>query len=244
MTYILIHGSWHNGQVWRKVEPLLQMGGSAVYAPSLSGMSSIQQPATPDIGLYTHIRDIVRLIKEANLQDVILVGHSYGGFVISGVAELMPERVAQLVYLDAFVPQDNHSLFDYLPSQAVEHMRSVLVDAAGKSQAEGATAVWLIPPSDPADYGVIDPADVAWLRDEMVYTPIATFEEKLRVQNTAVSTIPAAYIRCTGYDFFDEHMNRAEELNWTVFQMQTGHDAMVNEPGQLVEILLTITEEI
>ncbi len=244
MTFILIHGSWHNGQVWRKVETLLQEGGLAVYVPSLSGMSSIHQPATADMGLHTHIQDIVRLIQEEKLQDVVLVGHSYGGFVISGVAELMPERIANLVYLDAFVPEDDRSLFDYLPLQAAEHMRSVLVDGEGKNQDEGATAVWLIPPSDPADYGVTDPADIAWLRDEMVYTSIATFEEKLRVQNAAVSAIPSAYIRCTGYDFFDEHMSRAEELNWDVFQMQTGHDAMVNEPEQLVEKLLTITEKL
>ncbi|MFQ5435273.1 MAG: alpha/beta fold hydrolase, partial [Anaerolineae bacterium] len=111
MIFILVHGSWHTGDAWHKVEKILIAHGAEVYAPTLSGMASMENSGGPHVGLTTHIDDIVRLIEKEDLSHVILVGHSYSGLVITGVADRLPERVSQLVYLDAFIPENNQSLF-------------------------------------------------------------------------------------------------------------------------------------
>ena len=159
--FVLGHGSWHTGFVWFKTEQALrQRGVTSVYAPSLSGMATIDKPADKPVSLHTHINDVIRLIVETNLNHVVLVGHRYGGFVIAGVAEAMPERIAHLVFLDVFITEHGQSLSDLVPPQAVAHCRSVLVDERLRTRQAGAEQVWLIPPSEPQDYGVSDPRDI------------------------------------------------------------------------------------
>lgn len=240
MTFLLIHGSWHNGSVWHKVEARLKRAGRAVYAPTLTGFESIHIPASKDIGLYTHIHDIVQLIAREDITDAILVGHSYSGLVITGVAEVAPERVRKLVYLDAFIPEDNQSLFDLLGSETEARMRVTLTDAAGRTQADGASDVWLWPPGDPQAYGVTDPADVTWLKERMVHTPVLTFEERVRVGNPIARMIPRYFIRCTEFAFLEAHERQAQSLGWPVFRVRTGHDAMMTTPDELTSILLQI----
>ena len=113
---VLVHGSWHNGTAWRELQAVLDGKDVVSYAPTLTGFDSLATPAGPDIGLHTHIRDIIGLIQSRSLDDVILVGHSYAGLVIAGVAEEIPDKVAALVFLDAFIPDDKQSLFDILGS--------------------------------------------------------------------------------------------------------------------------------
>ena len=106
VNYILVHGGWHGAWCWDKVVPLLQAAGQMAYAPTLTGLGEKTALLTPEVGLDTHIQDVVDLIKTKNLQQVILVGHSYSGMVITGVAYRIPDRIAQLVYLDAATPRD------------------------------------------------------------------------------------------------------------------------------------------
>lgn len=241
MIFILIHGSWHNGSAWYKVENLLKQQGATVYTPTLTGMESFQHPASKDIGLTVHIQQIVRLVQEKQLENVILFGHSYGGFILTGVAELIPDKISKLVYLDAFIPDDNQSLFDLMSQETIDGMRASLVNAEGKGKQEGAEEVWLLPPGEPQGYGVVDPEDVAWLKPRMVYTPVLTFEERVTVKNPDARAIAKYFIRCTEFEFLASEEQKARKAGWPMFSIETGHDAMIIQPEALTDILLQIT---
>ena len=240
MIFILIHGSWHNGSAWYKVEHLLKQQGVTVYAPTLTGMESLQHPGGKDVSLTIHIQDIARLIQENALENVILVGHSYSGFVLTGVAERMPDKISKLIYIDAFIPEDNQSLFDLMSQETINGMRSSLVNAEGKEKQDGAEEVWLIPPGEPQAYGVVASEDVNWLREHMVYTPVLTFEERVAVKNPAAQTIARYFIRCTEFEFLAPYEQKARQAGWPVFQIESGHDAMIIKPEELTDILLQI----
>ncbi|MEP7285683.1 MAG: alpha/beta hydrolase [Chloroflexota bacterium] len=240
--FMLIHGSWHNGTVWRKVQHLLDGKSVVSYAPTLTGFESFSSPAAPTIGLHTHIQDIVQLIQDRALDQVILVGHSYGGMILSGVADLIPAQIAQLVYLDAFIPDSNQSLFDIMGVEQSAQMRKALVNAEGRSLKDGAESVWLLPPGNPQDYGVSDSNDVAWLQTEMPYTPVLTFEEGVMLGNPAALATPKYFIRCTAFDYLAAQEQKAIAANWKTYQLPTGHDAMVTMPEALVDILLEIAQ--
>jgi pimeloyl-ACP methyl ester carboxylesterase len=137
-TFVLVHGAWHGGWCWQKVIPFLEAVGHEVYAPTLTGLAERATELSPDVGLETHIQDIVSLLVEKHLQGVILVGHSYGGMVITGVVDAVPERIAHLVYLDTFVPRDGESMAGvvpflgiYLRKQAWAHGDGWRVDSRG-----------------------------------------------------------------------------------------------------------------
>ncbi len=243
MTYILIHGSWHTGEGWYKVEKILAEQGRVVFTPTLSGMESKENPGGPEVGLTTHINDVIRLIKTNDLTEVILVGHSYSGLVITGVADQLPERVSQLVYLDAFIPDNDQSLFDMMGPESAEGMQAGLVNAAGQSKADGATEVWLLPPGDARFYlgDDADEAEVAWLQTRLVYKPVLTFEEKLHLeQPSAVQATPSAFIRCTRFPYLAAQADKARALGWPVFEVESGHDAMLTAPEAVSEVLLQI----
>ena len=114
-TFLLVHGAWHGGWCWQKVIPFLEAAGHEVYAPTLTGLAERASELSPDVGLDTHIQDIVGLLEEKNLHGVTLVGHSYGGMVITGVVDQVPERIAHLVYLDTFVSRDGESMANISP---------------------------------------------------------------------------------------------------------------------------------
>jgi pimeloyl-ACP methyl ester carboxylesterase len=243
MALVLIHGSWHNGAVWQKVEHLLTPSGMTVYAPTLSGFTSRHTPAGKDVGLALHIHDMVTLIQNQHLSRVVLVGHSYGGMVITGVAEQVPERLAALVYLDAFIPADGQSLADLQTPETVAHWQAALVDAQGRSRADGVTDGWLLPPSTPQDYGVTAPVDVAWLSEQMVYTPMLTFTEGVRVTNPQARAIPRYFIRCSAFPYLNAEQRKAEAAGWPIYGLPAGHDAMVTHPAAVAGILTQILDD-
>lgn len=119
-------------------------------------------------------------------------------------------------------------------------MREGLVNAEGKTKAEGATQVWLLPPGKPQDYGVMELAEVEWLQERMVYTPVLTFEEKVRLGNPQAQSISRYFIRCTGFSFLEPYEQKAISLGWPVFRINTGHDAMLTKPDELAAILQEI----
>ncbi len=114
-TFVLVHGGWAGSVVWRQLAPRLRKAGHEVYAPTLTGIGARKHLLNREIDLDTHIQDVIGVIDDADLSDIVLVGHSYGGMVISGVADRVPEKVASLVYLDAFVPENGQSNFSMLP---------------------------------------------------------------------------------------------------------------------------------
>jgi pimeloyl-ACP methyl ester carboxylesterase len=238
-TFLLVHGAWHSGRSWERVVPLLESAGHRVFAPSLTGHGDKAHLLSPEVGLDTHVDDIVALITEEDLHDVVLVGHSYAGLVISSVANRMPDRIGQLVYLDAMVPQDGETAIDVQP------MSQNLIDLAAKSGTG-----WRIPPLPPLPppiglFGVTDPADVAWLSAMLSDQSARCLQQPVRLDNPAANAIPRTHIHCVGAA--PEGITRrpvpATQPNGSpaqVWDLPTGHDCMITMPVELSELLLKL----
>ena len=238
-TFVLVHGAWHGGWCWEKVVPLLEAAGHAVYAPTLTGLAERAAELSPDVGLDTHIQDVTALLQEKNLYGVILVGHSYGGMVITGVVDAVPERIAHLVYLDTFVPRDGESMADISP----------IVIRLLRKQAQAHGDGWRVDPQ--GTYGVTTEPDLSWVRRSVTPQPLKTLEQPLHLKNPAiVSAKPRTHIECTGGGFFFSLMqhiadvaiprSHPREAGWRLRRLPTGHDAMITMPRELANLLLEV----
>ncbi|ANS63476.1 putative hydrolase or acyltransferase of alpha/beta superfamily [Streptomyces lincolnensis] len=238
-TYLLVHGAWHSGQCWERVVPLLASAGHRVVAPSLTGYGDKAHLLGRDVGLDTHADDIVDLIDAEDLTEVILVGHSYAGLVISATANRVPDRIAHLVHLDAMVPEDGESAADVMP------VTQDLIDLAERSESG-----WRVPPlpelPPPSGlFGVTDPADIAWLRSMLSDHPVRCLRQPVRLGNPAVRTIPRTHIHCVlgRPDGFARRPVPALQPNGApaqVWELPTGHDCMITMPAELTELLLRL----
>jgi pimeloyl-ACP methyl ester carboxylesterase len=236
-TYLLVHGAWHTGEAWSRVVPLLESAGHRVLTPTLTGYGDTAHLLTPEVGLETHVDDVVRLIVEEDLTDVVLVGHSYAGLVISSAANRVPERIAHLVYLDAMVPEDGETAADVIP------MSHHMIDAALASESG-----WRVPPlpESPAGlFGVSDPADIAWVRSMLSDQSVLCLRQPARLDNPATAAIPRTHIHCTvGVpEGIDRRPVPGIQPNGTpsqVWELATGHDCMVTMPAELTELLVKI----
>jgi pimeloyl-ACP methyl ester carboxylesterase len=216
---VLVHGGWGGGWEWREVDRLLSTEGHDVSRVTLTGLGERAHLFSPSVNLDTHVEDVVRHLEFEDLNDVVLVGHSYGGMVVTGVADRVPERIARMVYVDAFLPREGESLFDLLPEGFVTGVRSSAVDGR-------------VPP--PGD----DPGYPSWYLERVVEHPLAAFEQPLRLEGRG-NDIPAVYIRCTESDVpLESAVTRAAAAGWTMRELATRHDAQVFDPHGLVELLV------
>jgi pimeloyl-ACP methyl ester carboxylesterase len=230
-TFVLVHGAWHGGWCWQRVSRLLRAAGHAVFAPTLTGLGERVHLAHAGVGLETHIQDIVNVLEYEDLHQVVLVGHSYGGMVITGVAEQAAEQLAHLVYLDAFLPDDGQCLLDLLPEALVRQLRQQVTETG-----DG----WRLRPA-PGNFGVTVAADQAWLQAKVVDQPFATFEQPVRCRNAAASALPRTYILCTSPASFAWAAEPVRaDSRWRYRELHTGHDAMVTEPEELTRLLLEV----
>jgi pimeloyl-ACP methyl ester carboxylesterase len=224
-TYLICHGAWSAGWAWKKVRPLLRAAGHEVFTPTYTGLGERAHLAHPLIDLETHIQDVLGLIACEALDAFVLVGHSYGGMVATGVADRVPEKVRHLVYLDAFVPEDGQSLAD-------------LVGAAPTAPpVEG----WLIPPNPtPADTTA---EDLAWITPRRRHQPARCFSQPIRLSG-ATRTLPRSYIHCTrkeGPDVFRQFADRfRDDLAWRFQAMDASHSPNVTAPEALAGVLLAV----
>jgi pimeloyl-ACP methyl ester carboxylesterase len=229
-TFLVCHGAWSAGWAWKKMHPLMQAAGHRLVTPSYTGLGERAHLANPSIDLETHIADLLNVITYEDLRDVVMLGHSYGGMVATGVADRARDRITQSIYLDAFVPRDGQSLFDLNPSG-----RQHLQDAADNGDG------WRVPPMQtPPD---TSPADVEWLTARRVHMPIKCFETKLRFQN-GEPTLPRSYIyatRITPADTFGQFAKRASsEAGWRHYEIDASHSPNVTAPEALMALLETI----
>jgi pimeloyl-ACP methyl ester carboxylesterase len=160
------------------------------------------------------------------LHNAILVGHGYSGLVNSGVAEQLPERLARMIYLDAFIPRDGQSAFDLMPG--MEGQWSQLAAVQGESRR--------VPPMSPAALGITNPADAAWVRAHPTTTPLLTHQQRVHLSSSQARQIPRTYILCTEFGF-QASAREAQSLGWDSFQLETGHDAMITMPNELAKTL-------
>lgn len=229
-TFVLVHGAFHGGWCWQRLTPYLQAAGHVVYTPTLTGLGERSHLLSPTINLTCHIQDVINLILYEDLDDVILVGHSYAGMVISGVADQCAARIARLVYLDAFVPENGETALD----QWLD--RSWLKIPNMPSSPEG----WYIPTPLPEAMGVTDAEDAAWLAARMVPHPVKTQTEKLLLVNQAAEGIPRTYILCS---VNSPEMGKAVDRIKNhplgqILTLETGHDAMITAPKEVGALLI------
>lgn len=237
-TFVLVHGAWHGGWCWAKVRPSLERAGARVYTPTLTGLGERRHLREPVPGLQTHIDDVVNLIEAEELQDVVLVGHSLAGMVITAVADRMKTRLRRLVYLDAPVPAHGNDLATHVPGTdaAMAQRRRAAYRALAPD------GVWLPPPA-PEMMGVTRPADAEWLRRRLTPHPLRTWLEPVALPNGGHAGLPKTYVLATrplntmmGYPAQGEVAKRGGE--WTYREIATGHDMMVTEPERTAELLL------
>ncbi len=228
-TFVLVHGAWHGGWCWKKVVPLLRKAGHEVFTPTLTGLGERRHLLTPDVDLTTHVRDILGVLEYEDLQGVILVGHSSGGMVISGVAEQAGTRVAHLVYLDAFLPEEGKALRDYLSMDL-----AAMLDEVVRMHGDG----WRQPPLSLEDLGVTGSDDVAWMSPRLGDHPYKTVNQPVQFTRDRLNALQRTYIQTT--PGFGEHAERAKRWGFRYYDVSGEHDFMVTKPVELVEIFLEL----
>jgi len=228
-TYVLVHGAWHGSWCWKRVRKALQALGHEVFTPTLTGVGERSHLMSRQINLDTHIDDVVNLIQWEELSDVVLCGHSYGGCVISGVAERIPDRIGALVYLDAFVLMDSQCLHDTLPREQ-RNMQMELTAAHGEG--------WKVPPI-PAEVFSVNAKDAAWVDRQCTMQPLATFQQPIKLSGKADSIKNVTFIRASGFTDspFAQFYEPAKAQGWKTLTMACGHDVMLDLPEQLTQVL-------
>ena len=229
-TFVLVHGAWHGSWCWKRVRKALQDQGHQVFTPTLTGLGERSPLLSPAVNLDTHIDDVVNLIRWEELSDVVLCGHSYGGAVISGVADRIPDRIRALVYLDALVLEDGQSLHDIL----TEGQRQQQLDGANTA-GEG----WKVPPI-PGEFFHVNAQDLAWMNVQCTWQPLATFQQKLRLTGAGSGVRNVTFVLATGYDGspFPPFYEKAKARGWKTLSVPCGHDVMLDMPAELTQILI------
>jgi pimeloyl-ACP methyl ester carboxylesterase len=224
-TYVLVHGAWGGGWAFKKVDSLLTVRGHRVYRPTLTGLGERVHLGTANVGLSTHVTDIVNVLIFEDLRDVVLVGHSYGGMVITGVADRVPERVRHLVFVDALVPRDGESL--------VTASRGTKLEGFARRSVESARDGFIVP---------------TWVtarspRPTDVRQPVRTFTESVSFRNEAALRLPATYIltveagRAEADDDFAAFADRAKSRGWAYHVLRANHVPERSAPGALADLL-------
>jgi pimeloyl-ACP methyl ester carboxylesterase len=234
MAAILVaHGAWSAGWAWKKMRPLMRQRGHEFYTPTYTGIGERSHLANPDINLDTHIADLLNVIELEDLRDFVLIGHSYGGMVATGVADRAAERIAQLIYLDAFVPRDGESLLGLLPSDIAARMREAV-----RTAGEG----WKVPPNPmPPD---TPQADLDWAMPRRVMQPVKCFEQPIRLTG-AVEKLPRTYIYCTRTppgDVFGQFARRAKSEGWRYLEIDSSHNPHITMPQEFAALLERIVQ--
>ena len=230
-TFVLVHGAWHGGWCWRRVADRLESGGHKVFAPTLTGLGERSHLMREGIELKTHIADVVNMMKWERLTDVVLCGHSYGGFVISGVAEQMAFAIRSLVFLDAFVPRNGETP-QSLTGPAVQEGIKAALQRGDLGMA----------PRSAEAFGVNE-ADRAWVDGLCVPQPIRTFTDKIALTGARDRIARKGYIRAKSYanPGFDRALGAVRsDPSWRTYEVPCGHDVMVDMPDRLAEILLEV----
>ena len=225
MTFVLIHGAWHGGWCWRFVRPLLDK--HQVFAPSLTGLGERKHLARPDVNLDTHINDVVNLLEMEDLRDVVLVGHSYGGMVVTAAAERARSRIKRVVYLDAFVPEDGKCVLDYVVPERAARMRE-------EGERSGSVA-----PPPLSLWGITKQEHIDFIKPREVRHPYGCFSQRISLREEI--SLPRTFVYCSSpaTGSFDQFAAKyRNDPAWRFHELKTGHDAMILMPARVAEILL------
>lgn len=228
--FVLVHGAWHGAWCWQRIVAPLWAAGHRAFAVTLTGSGERAHLLGPTISLETHIADVANTIDAEELHDAVLVGHSYAGMVITGVAERLAPRLKHLVYLDAVVPHPGES-WSSSHSEETRSQRRRAIAATGT-----------IPAPDPAVFGLVD-SDHAWVARRQTPHPGGVYDEPLHFDAARLAALPKTFIDCTAPALATIAGSRARvrsEPGWRVVEIETGHDAMVSAPRAVLDVLLEL----
>jgi pimeloyl-ACP methyl ester carboxylesterase len=234
-TYVLVHGAWHGGWCWRDVAQALQQMGHRVSTPTQTGLGERKHLLSKDISLDTFAADIVNHIEAEELNEVILVGHSFAGTSITGATDRIPGRIRHLVYLDSIILENGQSPFSVLPADVVAARRKLVAE-----QGHGI----FIPPPSPTAFGVAEnDASSEWVKRRLTPHPVSTFESPLQLANPVGNGRPRTYIACVKpvyapLETVRQWVKKQENWNWQ--EIATAHDAMITAPAELASMLAKI----
>lgn len=229
-TFVLVHGAWQGGWAWSRLAPLLEAEGHTVYAPTLTGLAERAGQLSRDVNLSTHVEDVCRLIIAEDLNDIVLLGHSYGGMVIAGVAERMEERIHSFIVLDGFVPEDGKAMREYWPGSVMSWLDKEAEKSGGVS----------VPPL-PAESLAVAAENRAFVDSRATPQPYGTFNEVIRLSGARERIVNKSYIRAGRFRShpFDAVTKRLEtEPGWRLQAIDSGHMPMLDTPEKLAELLL------
>jgi pimeloyl-ACP methyl ester carboxylesterase len=241
-NFVLVHPAWFGGWCWKKITPLLRAHSHDVYTPTLTGLGERAHLARREFGMGLHVEDVVNMLEYEDLTRVVLVGNSSAGMVITGVADQLPERVAHVVYLDAFVPEDGQTMLDLIPAD-----RRPAMEALVQKEGQG----WLLPRFAPPPWEKFVPQawhitaedDLRWILPRLKPTPFGHFNEPVRRTNALAEKLPRTYIRCVQWPnaVFDRHAEAARRTTgWRYRELATSHLAFITHPREVTDLLLEI----
>lgn len=237
-AFVLVHGAWQGTSTWDWVVHELEKAGHKVYVPTLTGLGAHAHQLTPEVNLETHIRDVLGLLSYEGLQKVILVGHSYAGMIITGVAEQAKDRLARLVYVDAFIPDDGQSALQLLPDaiqQAFRTQAQTEGDGWRLKGSEHQLDLWGLKEGNARDF----------VRSKLCDFSLNCFNQPINLTSNAAAALDRTYIACTadGYParvVFQQFAERAKRESWRYHELPTGHDCHVEMPEEFSHLLLSL----
>lgn len=234
-TFVLVHGAWQGASTWDWAVPELEDAGHKVYVPTLTGLGAHSHQLTTEVNLETHIRDVLGLLNYERLQEVTLVGHSYAGMIITGVAESAKNRLSRLVYVDAFIPDDGQSALQLLPD-AIQQAFQAQADAEGDGWrlkgSERQLDLWGLKEGSARDF----------VRSKLCDFSLNCFKQPVKLATNAAAALDRTYIACTADDYparaaFRQFAERAKRENWRYHELPTGHDCHVEMPEEFCRLL-------
>lgn len=229
-TFVVAHGAWSAGWAWKKMRPLMRAAGHELWTPTYTGLGERTHLGHADVTLDTHVQDIVAVLETEDLRDVNLIGHSYGGMVATGVADRARDRIAQLIYLDAFAPVNGQAVFDLVPPDIAAKMQ------AGAQASAGGYGI----PSNPMPSDT-SPEDQAWATPRRRPQPLQTFATKLRLSAEPSAARHYIYAKRAGIgDTFGRFYARAKREGWRTFEVDASHNPHITNPQGLLAILQEI----
>jgi len=235
--FVLVHGGWHGGWCWSRVAARLRAAGHEVFTPTLTGLGEREHLWTPEIGLDTHTEDVLNVLRFEHLSEAILVGHSYGGTIITLAADRAPTQVAALVYVDAVIPENGEAGWDGFPAHRQQAMLAGAASLDGKR----------VPPPDPSVWGITSPDDLEWVRTCCTPHPIKTMYDLPRLGQSWRTVARKHYILAGTHGnprFIAHHAATMRDPGWTTEVIDGGHDLMITQPAQLSDALLQVASSV
>ena len=232
-NFVLLHGSFHGAWCWRRVAPLLRARGHEVFTPTQTGVGERAHLLRSDITLDIFVQDLVAVLEAEELEDAVLVGHSFGGNAITGAAARVPERIRSLIYLDSVIPVSGHSALDGVMPEV----------AATRRQQAALTGGLSIPPPEPDFFGIPPGPEADWVRRRMTPQPFGAYDSALTFDGPPGNGLPATYVFCTDpiYTTLEPSRERARALEgWAWRELAASHDAMVTHPDATAALLMEL----